>query len=295
MPRRKPISPTVAPMYADSREPAASTSSTSPGGAPSADDTNTIAPTYASAEDRPGRARATPRSPSARAATGPYQRSHAARRSSTRRSPMPRDAHLLAGRRGGGGHEEVARQAVACGAPRSSAARSTPGRQVDVSTVGSANSGEQRERRVDRHEQRERDAEPQDPAAGREQRHVHVVEHEHLVAQHDEPVEVVGPLVVLDASRPRPAAAPRATRARSSPGRGSGAARASLTTRRNQVAVADSAEPDGRGRARAAVAAEHAVGEQLEPQREQRVGQRREQRQPERDDAAAAARPGSRA
>ena len=31
MPRRKPISPTVAPMYADNREPAANTSNTSPG------------------------------------------------------------------------------------------------------------------------------------------------------------------------------------------------------------------------------------------------------------------------
>jgi hypothetical protein len=45
MPRRKPISPTVAPMYADSREPAASTSSTLPGDARSPAATNTTAPT----------------------------------------------------------------------------------------------------------------------------------------------------------------------------------------------------------------------------------------------------------
>ena len=42
------------------------------------------------------------------------------------------------------------------------------------------------------------DRQPQDPAAGGEDRHVHVVEHEDLVAQHGEPVEVVGPLLVRD-------------------------------------------------------------------------------------------------
>jgi len=45
MPRRKPISPTVAPMYAESREPAASTSSTLPGDDRSTLATNTTAPT----------------------------------------------------------------------------------------------------------------------------------------------------------------------------------------------------------------------------------------------------------
>ena len=47
MPRRKPISPTVAPMYAERRDPAASTSSTFPGEGGSSRETNTTAPTYA--------------------------------------------------------------------------------------------------------------------------------------------------------------------------------------------------------------------------------------------------------
>ena len=45
MPLRKLISPTVAPTYAESREPAASTSSTSPGGDAIPQATNTAAPT----------------------------------------------------------------------------------------------------------------------------------------------------------------------------------------------------------------------------------------------------------
>ncbi len=83
-------------------------------------------------------------------------------------------------------------------APRSWAARSTAGRHVDVSTVGSANTSKQRERRVNGHEQRHGDGEPQNPAARREHRHVHVVQHEHLIAQHRQPVEVVRSLVVRD-------------------------------------------------------------------------------------------------
>src|SRR2546427_6701577 len=44
--------------------------------------------------------------------------------------------------------------------------------------------------RSDRHQQRDRHAEAEDPPAGGEQRHVHVVEHEDLVAQHREAIEV---------------------------------------------------------------------------------------------------------
>src|SRR5260370_16948537 len=75
-------------MYADNRAPAASTSSTALAGAPRPDDTNTIAPTYA----KPKIAQASAchnADPHRVVATGPYQRSHAARRSVTRRSPMP--------------------------------------------------------------------------------------------------------------------------------------------------------------------------------------------------------------
>ena len=55
--------------------------------------------------------------PQRAAATGPYQRSHAARRPAARRSPMPRDAHLLAGRRRRGRGEQVPRQPVRRRAP----------------------------------------------------------------------------------------------------------------------------------------------------------------------------------
>ena len=47
-------------------------------------------------------------------------------------------------------------------------------------------------------QQRHRHAQPQDPAERGEQRHVHVVEHEHLIAQHGQPVEVLGPFLVRD-------------------------------------------------------------------------------------------------
>ena len=182
MPRRKPISPTVAPMYAESREPAASTSSTSPGGAREARRRRTRPRRRRRRRRAPSRARATARSRQRAAATGPYQRSHAARRA--RHEPLADagDAHLLAGRRGGRRDRRGGAPAGSPARPRSSAARSTPGRHVEVSTVGSAKSGEQRERRMDRHQQRER---RRRAAAiqphGREQRHVHVVEHEHLV------------------------------------------------------------------------------------------------------------------
>ena len=141
-------------------------------------------------------------------------------------APMPCQAHLLRRRGRGGDQEQVPRQArvAARRAPRPRARRRAA--SVDVSTVGSANSTSSASAGWIDSQQRDGHAEPQDPAAGREQRHVHVVEHEHLVAQHGEPVEILGPLLVRDGRDPTPAAPRRATRARSSRGRGSGAARA---------------------------------------------------------------------
>ena len=52
---------------------------------------------------------------------------------------------------------------------------------------------------MDGRQQRDRDAEPENPAARREQRHVHVIEDEDLVAQHRQAIEIVGPLVMRDA------------------------------------------------------------------------------------------------
>jgi hypothetical protein len=128
---------------------------------------------------------------------GGTTRSHAARRVGTSRLLDARDPHLLARRRRGRGIEQVARQAVGGAAPPRRALHAGPpgrgehrGQREQASSSTSAG--------CTRHQQREVTAEPQDPAGGGEQRHVHVVEHEHLVAQHREPVEVLGPLVVLD-------------------------------------------------------------------------------------------------
>ena len=49
---------------------------------------------------------------------------------------------------------------------------------------------------MNRSQQRHGHAQAQDPPQGREQRHVHVVQHEHLVAQHGQAIEVLGPLMV---------------------------------------------------------------------------------------------------
>ena len=279
MPRRKPISPTVAPMYADSRAPAASTSSTSPAGAPRPDDTNTTAPTYATPKTAHASACHTRRAP----ARGRHRPVPALPRRAALGHQALADAgdpHLLAGRRGGGDGEQVPRQAVGLRAALLGVAldRRPPRRRQHRRQ---REHREQHQRRVDRHQQRDRDAEPQDPAAGGEQRHVHVVEHEHLVAQHRQPVEVLGPLLVRDGrdrrlqpgdvrlERDRHLVAEAALHAR--------ADRAEEPGRRRRHAEADRRAPH-----QAAVVLEHAVAEQLEPQREQRVGQRGEQRQHER-------------
>ena len=137
MPRRNPISPTVPPMYAERRAPAASTSSTSPGGAASTDATNATAPTYAA--PKIAHASACHRALRLRAlATGPYQRSHAARRCATSRAPMRVTRTSLPGAPVVARSNRCRARRLAA-APRSSTTRSTPGRHADVSTVGRAN------------------------------------------------------------------------------------------------------------------------------------------------------------
>ena len=146
----------------------------------------------------PRRACATRAEPHRAAATGPYQRSHASRRPVDEPLADAGDAHFLARRRRRRDREQMtARAALDC-APRSCAARSTAGRHVDVQHRRHREHREQRQRRMNRHQQRDRDAEPQDPPARREQRHVHVIEHEDLVAQHRQAIEIVRTLVVRD-------------------------------------------------------------------------------------------------
>ena len=167
-------------------------------------------------------------------------------------------------------------------APCCSTARSTAGRHEAVATVGSAQRAREGQRGVDGHEQADRHREAQDPAGGGEQRHVHVVEHEHLVAQDREPVEIVGPLVVLDGGDVR--LQPRDVRFQ---GDGDPVAEAALGT------VADDAQhprQGGRGGEAArgdgdegGVAADQPVGEELQPHRHQRVGEGGQERERERD------------
>ena len=125
-------------MYADSREPAASTSSTLPGVAWSTERDERHGADKPGAEDRPRQ-----RVPHRHSPNAPRPPAHTSvptprRRSATRRSPMPVTRTSLPG----GAVVAVTnrwRASRFAGALRSSAARSTPGRHVDVSTVGSAN------------------------------------------------------------------------------------------------------------------------------------------------------------
>ena len=127
MPRRKPISPTVAPMYAESREPAASTSSTwrrRSARGPSDDEHDRA--DVGAPEDRPGQRVPDGAEPHRAAATGPYQRSQASRRSTTRRSPMPVTRTSLPGGAVVATVNRWRARRLAC-APRSCACRSTAG------------------------------------------------------------------------------------------------------------------------------------------------------------------------
>ena len=77
--------------------------------------------------------------PQRAAAIGPYQRSHAARRSRDQPLADAGDAHLLARRRGGGDGEQVAGQAAGRRAALLGARARPPAATSTVSTVGSAN------------------------------------------------------------------------------------------------------------------------------------------------------------
>ena len=206
-------------------------------------------PKIAQRERVPARARPARAPPPART-SAPTPRAGRA----TSRGPMPRDAHLLAGRRGGGRREEVRAPAGSPEAPRSSAARSTPGRQVEVSTVGSAKSASSASAGMDRHQQRRASR----PAAGSSRRSRTAT-------------------CTCGRARTPGCAAPRAGRGtRAAPGarssRPTACSRATcdssaivtlsrkrrcmrvLTVRRNQVAVADTPSPRAAASSRRSVA-----------------------------------------
>jgi hypothetical protein len=138
MPRRKPISDTVAETNDDSWAPAASTSSTSPGGAEMPAVTKTTAPTYPIPKMAQPAACHHAETQRVRP-IGRNQRSAALRRSRISRSPIPVTRTSLPG----GAVVAVTnrcRPSRACTAPSSWTRRSTAGRHDEVSTVGAANS-----------------------------------------------------------------------------------------------------------------------------------------------------------
>src|SRR5258708_3060066 len=123
-------------MYADSRAPAANTRRTWPGVAPEREETNITAPTYA--EPKIAHASVCHSAVLQRApGTGPYQGSQASGRWLTRRSAIRVTRTSLPG----GAVVAVSNRCRAsrlAEATRSSVARSTPGRHVEASAVGSA-------------------------------------------------------------------------------------------------------------------------------------------------------------
>ena len=51
---------------------------------------------------------------------------------------------------------------------------------------------------MDRHQQRHGHRQPQNPAKRGEQRHVHVVKHEHLIAENRQPIKILRALLMRD-------------------------------------------------------------------------------------------------
>ncbi len=233
----------------------------------------------AGAEHRPGQARARPPSPSG---PGPAARTTAPRRRGGRRpgrSPMPVTRTSLPG----GAVVAVWyrwRASRLDWAPRSWAAaldRRPPGRGQDRRQGEQGQSGQPR---ADRDQQPDGHAQPQHPAGGGEQRHVQVVEHEHLLAQHRQAVQPLGPLLVGDGRHRR--LEPGHVRLQ---GDRDPVAEAALDPR-----VDRPQDPGGRRRQPQAdrghqqqppVALQHPLAEQGQPQGQQGVGQRGRQRQQE--------------
>ena len=150
------------------------------------------------------------------------------------------------------------------GAAPSWAARSTPGRHEAVSAVGRAKTASSASAGWIEIKQRHRHAQPEDPPARREHRHEDVIEDEYLVAQHRQPVQVIGALVVFDGGHRR--LEPGNVRFERD---GQSVAEIALD------ATADhpqeprrgrrEAQPHRRGEDESAVVRQHAVGEPLQP------------------------------
>jgi hypothetical protein len=190
------------------------------------------------------------------------------------------DAHFLPGRGGRRGREEMPGETIGlrCALLRPTLHRRPPRGRQDRRQ---REHGEQAEPDMNRHQQRHGDDEPENPAARREHRHVHVIEHEHLVAQHGQPIEIVGPLVVCDRrDRRLEAGDVRFERDRDP------VAEAALHTRADRTQEPGrrrrDTEPQRRRKHESGPPVDDTLAEEHEPQRDQRVGQRGELRQRER-------------
>jgi hypothetical protein len=108
-----------------------------------------------------------------------------------------RHADLFSRRRRGGQHEEVPRQPVRLRAAFECLALDggTPRRGEHRRN---REDREEDERDVNRREERDRHGQAQNPPARGEDRHVHVVQHKDLIAQHRQPIQVVGTLLMGD-------------------------------------------------------------------------------------------------
>ena len=136
---------------------------------------------------------------------------------------------------------------------------------------------------MNRRQQRHRHAQPQDPSERGKQRHVHVIEHEHLIAEHGQPIEILRAFLMRDRrDRCLQLRDVRFERDRH------------LVAEAPLHARADGAEKPRRGGRHAEAnrralhhpgpVLEDAFAEQHQPQRKQRIGQRGELRQHERHD-----------
>ena len=190
--------------------------------------------------------------------------------------PDAGDSHFLPGRPGRGDGEQVTRQPVALCPTllRGSLDLGAPGRRQHGRD---REHHEQGERRMNRSQQRHRHAQPQDPPKRGKKRHVHMVEYEHLIAEHGQPIEILRAFLMRDRSdRGLQSRHVRFERDRH------------LVAEATLHACADRAEKPRRGsrHAEANRRALHHTGsviedtfaEQHQPQREERIGQRGELR-----------------
>ena len=136
---------------------------------------------------------------------------------------------------------------------------------------------------MNRRQQRHRHAQPQDPPERGKHRHVHVVEHEDLIAEHGQPIEILRAFLMRD-GRDRCLQLRDVRLERD----GHLVAEAALHARADGAEKprrgGRHAEPNRRALHQAGSVLEDAFAEQHQPQREQRIGQRGELRQHERRD-----------